>query len=280
MLSYRHHFHAGNFADVFKHAVLTLLLKALHAKDKPFCYFETHAGAGAYDLRGNEAQKNREFEDGIARVWQRSDVPAALADYVAGVRRINRERKELRFYPGSPRVARALLRPADRMVLCELHSSEVPLLRHEFSGDDQVTILPQDGYDALGKQLPPRERRGLVLIDPAYERKDEPDRVIAAVKLAHARWATGIFAVWYPLQDRASQARWQQRFRGTAIPKLLCAEICVQSLDVASRMNGTGMVIVNPPWKLKEQLDDVLPWLTTALTPDGGGGTRVEWLNP
>ena len=280
MLSYRHHYHAGNFADVFKHTVLTLLLRALGEKGKPFCYFETHAGAGAYDLRQAEAQKNREYAEGVLAIWQRDDVPEELSHYVAAVRAINRERKQLSFYPGSPRIARGLLRPHDRMLLCELHSSEVPLLRREFSGDEQVTILPQDGYAALRTQLPPRERRGLVLIDPAYERKDEPARVIEALQLAHARWATGMFAVWFPLHDRASQVRWRQRFRATDLPKLLCVEFNIQPLDVASRMNGTGMIIVNPPWRLKEQLEPVMSWLLTALAPAGGGSTHVEWLNP
>jgi 23S rRNA (adenine2030-N6)-methyltransferase len=278
MFSYRHAFHAGNHADVFKHLVLTLLVRELLNKDKPFFYLDTHSGAGRYDLDSELARKNREYQSGIGRLWTARDVPAEVADYLAAVRELNPDGAAPRHYPGSPRIVRRLLRPQDRMVLCELHPTEIRVLTDEFAGDRQVRVHPEDGYHSLKALLPPPERRGLVHLDPAYELKDERRRLLEAVKTGYARWATGIYAVWYPIQDRATADEFLRRLAKTGIRKLLVADFRVLNETDTPRLNGSGMVIVNPPWKLEEKLREVLPWLWKTLAPAGEGGWRVEWL--
>ncbi|HRZ53800.1 MAG TPA: 23S rRNA (adenine(2030)-N(6))-methyltransferase RlmJ [Candidatus Contendobacter sp.] len=277
MLSYRHAFHAGNFADVFKHVLLVQLLRALHRKDKPFCVLDTHAGAGRYDLDSPPAQKNREFAGGIGRLWTQAGLSPELADYVAQVRAVN-PGGPLQYYPGSPRLVRALLRPGDRLLLTELHPAEHVALKTEFAGDRQVAVHHQDGYAALKALLPPLERRGLVLLDPAYELKDEFDRLIEAVQVIHRRWATGIIAIWYPILDRAPSLRWQRNLQQLAIPAILCAELGLYPYDVPLGLHGAGMVILNPPWKLDETLGRLLPELLQLLGVGDHGQTRLEWL--
>jgi 23S rRNA (adenine2030-N6)-methyltransferase len=297
-MNYRHVFHAGNFADVFKHAVLALLLQSLAAKGKPFVYLETHAGSGRYDLESEAARKTGEARAGIGRLWpQRENFPE-LAEYFSAVAALNRT-NALRFYPGSPKLARTLLRAQDRMALFELMPEECARLRDEFARDDNVQVFCQDGYGGLKAQLPPRERRGLVLIDPPYEAATGPSLVrgprlspiaeaggeftqaFEALKLAHARWATGIFALWYPVKERAPAARLHRRLTASGIRKILCAELMLYPEDTAFRLNGSGMIVVNPPWKLDETLRDLLPRLLRALQ-DGEhtGRAGVSWLVP
>lgn len=279
MLSYRHAFHAGNFADAFKHALLIHILRALRRKDKPFCVLDTHAGAGRYDLDSPPAQRNREFADGIGRLWNQPGLSPELADYVAQVRALNPDGR-LRYYPGSPRIARALLRPDDRLMLTELHSTEYVALKAEFAGDRQVAIRHQDGYTALEALLPPPERRGLVLLDPAYELKNEFDRLIVAVQVIHGRWANGIIALWYPILDRAPSLRWQRILQKLGIPAMLCVELGLYPYDGPSGLHGCGMIVINPPWKLDEMLSQLLPELLHRLRPGDYGQTRLEWLVP
>jgi 23S rRNA (adenine2030-N6)-methyltransferase len=277
MLSYRHAFHAGNHADVFKHLILTLLVRALLNKDKPFFYLDTHAGAGRYNLKSDMARKNREYESGIARLWGEKDTPEAVQQYLAAVRTVNAGR-ELHWYPGSPRIVRHFVRPADRMVLCELHSSEVKVLSDEFAGERQVRVEHSNGYQGLKALLPPPERRGLVHIDPAFELKDERRRLLQAVQEGYRRWATGIFAIWYPIQDRHTTDDFLRRLERTGIRKILVAEMSILDPDESVRMTGSGMAIINPPWHLDEQLNGLLPWLWDKLTVEGQGRYRVEWL--
>lgn len=279
MLSYRHAYHAGNFADVLKHAVLSLLLLALRGKDKPFRYLETHAGAGRYDLRNKLALKNAEFRSGITRLWERRDLPELLQSYMAGVRSAN-QADELRWYPGSPLFARRLLRPQDRMVLCELHSTDIVLLRNLFTRDPQVTVYQRDGYDALKALLPPLERRGLVLCDPAFELKNEHTRLLDALKVAHAKWPTGIFALWHPLQQRAVTERFYRQLERAGIPRILLVELCVLPDTAPRQLSGSGMILVNPPWRIDDELKELLPWLLAALSPEGTGRWRMAWLTP
>lgn len=279
MLSYRHAFHAGNFADVFKHVLLIQLLRALHRKDKPFGVLDVHAGAGRYDLHSPPAQKNREFAGGIGQLWTQSGLSPQLADYVTQVRAFNPD-GPLRVYPGSPRLARALLRPGDRLLLTELHPTEHAALKAEFAGDRQVAVHHTDGYTALKALLPPRERRGLVLLDPAYELKDEFDRLLTAIQMIHRRWATGIIAVWYPILDRAPSLRWQQALQKLAIPAMLCAELGLSPYDAPPGLHGTGMILINPPWQLDETLNRLLPELLHRLRGGDHGQTRLEWLTP
>ena len=273
MLSYRHAFHAGNHADVFKHLVLSLIVQALGQKDKPFLFLDTHAGAGRYRLEGEMAQKNREFDSGIGRLWPGTSAPAAIADYLAAVRTTN-PGQALRWYPGSPRIVRHFLREQDRMVLCERHPQEGRLLQQEFEGDRQVRVETADGYQALKAQLPPRERRGLVHIDPSYELKTERQAVLEAIREAHRRWATGIYAIWYPIQDRATADDFLRRVRRLGIPDVLVAELWVMP-EQAFRLTGSGMIVINPPWKLEEGLRSVLPWLCERLSQHGQGGWKL-----
>jgi 23S rRNA (adenine2030-N6)-methyltransferase len=279
MLSYRHAFHAGNFADVFKHVLLVQLIRALHRKDKPFCVLDTHAGAGRYDLDSTPAQKNREFAGGIGRLWDQPGLGPELADYVERVGALNPDGR-LRDYPGSPRIARALLRPNDRLMLTDLHPAEHAALKAEFAGDRQVVVHHQDGYAALKALLPPPERRGLVLLDPAYELKDEFDRLIEAVQVIHRRWAGGIIAAWYPILDRAPSLRWQRTLQKLAIPAMLCAELGLYPYDAPLGLHGNGMIIINPPWTLDETLGRLLPELLQRLRVGDYGQTRLEWLTP
>jgi len=278
-MNYRHAFHAGNFADVFKHAVLAAALKALHKKDAPLCYLDTHAGVGRYDLKHEAAQKTGEYQQGIARLWNDAASPEPLSEYLAAVRAVNRG-STLRFYPGSPRIARHFLRPQDRMVLLEKHPEEAARLMHEFAGDRQVMVHAQGGYQGLRAHLPPRERRGLVLIDPPYEAADEFERVIAGLESAHERWASGIYAVWYPIKDRPAIERFHGRLRASGMQKILAAEFLLFPEDTAFRMNGCGMVLINPPWRLEESLRALLPQLHARLTQGPGGRWSVFWLVP
>jgi 23S rRNA (adenine2030-N6)-methyltransferase len=279
MLSYRHAFHAGNFADVFKHVLLVQLIRALQRKDKPFCALDTHAGAGRYDLDSPPARKNREFAAGIGRLWDQPGLSPELADYVERVRALNPDGR-LRDYPGSPRLARALLRPGDRLILSDFHPTEYAALKAEFANDRQVAVHHADGYAALKALLPPPERRGLVFIDPAFELKDEFDRLIEAVQVIHRRWAGGVIALWYPILDRAPSLRWQRTLQKLAIPAMLCAELGLYPYDAPLGLHGNGMIIINPPWTLDETLGRLLPELLQRLRIGDYGQTRLEWLTP
>lgn len=273
MLSYRHAFHAGNHADVFKHLVLTLLIRTLLQKEKPFLYLETHAGAGHYSLRSTMAQKNREYETGIGRIWNDVHPHDMAEDYLRSVRVVN-PGKSLHYYPGSPKIVRSLLRPCDRMVLCEWHSTEVEYLFSEFRKDRQVRIEHCDGYHAIKAYLPPLQRRGLVHIDPSFELKDERRRLLEAIKEGYRRWPTGIFAIWYPIQDKGTANHFLRSFQRLNIPKILLVELMVLP-DVPFRLNGSGLIIINPPWQVEEKLRKVLPWLWEKLAISKQGEWRL-----
>ncbi len=286
MLSYRHAFHAGNFADVHKHSVLSLLLLALRKKAAPFCCIDTHAGAGRYDLNSAEAQKNREYSNGISRLWGRNDVPPAFDSYLTAVRALNEKTAPMadglaapRYYPGSPRIVRHHLRPQDRLILTELHSTDVVNLRNEFKGDPQVAVHHLDGYQGLKAFLPPKEKRGLVLIDPAFELHDEVERAVHGLHAAWQRWPQGIYAFWYPITHCTFAQDIHQRAIKLGIDKMLIAEIYLRPPQSARRLNGSGMLIVNPPWQIDVSLNEVCQWLAVALADDGGQA-RVEWLTP
>lgn len=277
MLSYRHDYHAGNHADVLKHAVLSLLLVALRRKDTAFFYLETHAGPGRYDLFSAAAQKTAEWQNGIGRLFSTAACPPGLSAYLEIVRACNPQ-FSLREYPGSPRLARYLLRAQDRMLLCELHGSDYPRLREEFRGDRQVGVHHRDGYEALQAFLPPREKRGLVLIDPAYEVKDEYRQVVAALIQAHARWPGGLYALWYPLLGSGYHKPMLDELKNSGIRRQLCVELGIEAEDGPIGMHGSGLLIINPPWKLDEQLQNLLPWLQQMLAKEGTGRWSVEWL--
>ena len=279
MLSYRHLFHAGNFADVFKHALLARLLLALGGKEKPYCYLDTHAGTGRYDLAHEWAWKTREFENGIGRLWDRKDIPAALAPYMAAVRSEN-PRGRLRFYPGSPLIALKLRRPGDRIVLVELNRKDCAELEAVVARERHVAVHLMDGYQALKAFLPPAERRGLVLLDSSFDRSGEFARITRALKDAHRRWATGMFAVWYPLMAPAVMRGFERGLGQSGIGKILRLEMRVRAPGVDTPIPGCGMLVVNPPWKFETEARPLLDWLRQALVPDGAGSVRVDWLTP
>ncbi len=279
MLAYRHLFHAGNFADVFKHALLARLLVALGRKDKPFCYLDTHAGIGRYDLSHPWAQKLAEWREGIGKLWERRDVPGALASYLDAVRAEN-PGGSLRFYPGSPRIARRLLRPGDRMVLTELNQKDCAELKALFAGDRQVNVQHLDGYQGLKAFLPPQERRGLVLVDSSFDRAGEFDRLAAALVLAHKRWATGMFAFWYPLMDAPAMRKFERDVAATGIRNILKLELSVHPESWSASLRGSGMLVVNPPWGFEDEAAPMLDWLWRTLAPEGQGGCGVNWLVP
>ena len=279
-MNYRHAFHAGNFADVLKHAVLVALLEALTRKPAPLAYIDTHAGAGRYDLGGAEAQKTLEYAAGVGRVLEATRMPPVLHAYANLVRSLNaRHDGALSEYPGSPLLASLLLRPDDRLVLCEVQDAEAAALRLEFAGDRRVAVHQRDGYAALKAMLPPRERRGLVLVDPPYEAQEgEFDAIAGALEDAFRRFAHGVYAVWYPIKLRQQLAPFHRWLRGCGMPKVLVAELLLHPDNSALRLNGCGMAIINTPWQLDETLGELLPALQALLANGRFGAQRLEWL--
>ena len=276
MLAYRHLFHAGGYADVFKHALLTGLLLSIRSKDKPYFYLDTHAGIGRYDLKHPWAEKNREYEHGIALLLKQKDFPPSLTDYVKLVRAEN-PAGDLHFYPGSPRIARKWLKPGDRMVLTELNRDDCAAATKLFAGDRQVHVHCMDAYHGLKAFLPPPERRGLVLIDSSFDRAREFARLAAALQDAHERWATGTYAIWYPMMGAGVIRGFERAIEQTGIRKVLQFELSILPED-ASTMPGSGMIIVNPPWKFDTEMRTLLRWLWSVLNVKSAGGVKVNWL--
>jgi 23S rRNA (adenine2030-N6)-methyltransferase len=276
MLAYRHLFHAGNFADVFKHALLARLLTALNAKEAPYCYLDTHAGTGRYDLRHPWAQKAREYENGIARIWARRDIPDALEPYLSVVRKENPD-GSLRFYPGSPLLARRIARAGDSVVLSELNKTDFEELTALFSRERRTAVHLLDGYQALKAFLPPQERRGLILLDSSFDRAREFSRIARALKQAHARWPTGMYAAWYPLMEAPAMRGFARDMTTTGVRKILRLELDIGSVG-AGTISGCGLLVINPPWRFDAEARALLDWLWRALSPAGGGSIRVDWL--
>ncbi len=283
-MNYRHHFHAGNAADVLKHLVLTAILRHLGRKPAGFCYLETHAGRGLYDLASDAAQRSGEHLEGIGRLWDVPGLPPEAADYVDQVRAANPAGDgppRLRYYPGSPSIAHHLLRPQDRMILCELHPEEHRALRRELGGDRRVAIHRMDGYQAIRAFLPPKERRGLCLIDPPYERPDELDAALAAIREANERFPGGIIAAWYPIKAAAPVRAFQAALISARVPRVLAVELSPYPDDRADRLSGSGMLLVNPPDQLDVGLRRTLPALVPRLDFHESGAPgrwRVDWL--
>ena len=279
MLAYRHLFHAGNFADVFKHALLAQLVLGLAKKDKPFFCLDTHAGIGRYDLSHEWARKNAEYKDGIARVWGRGDAPPEMSPYLDAVRAENADGK-LNFYPGSPRIMRRLMRASDRLALTELNKKDCETLAKLFAGDRQVEVRLLDGYQALKAFLPPPERRGLVFVDSSFDRAQEFKRLTDGFIEGHRKFATGVYALWYPLMDAIAMQGFERRVAATGVRKILQLELAVRNLGVAGSVRGCGMLVVNPPFGFEAVARKILAWLWPLLAQDGEGGERVRWLAP
>lgn len=263
-MNYRHIYHAGNFADIFKHSLLTLLIQNLLLKEKPFCYLDTHAGIGLYDLQSVAAQKTREYESGIVRLLRGKNHPKTLNIYFDIVKKLN----SFHIYPGSPYIVRQLVRACDRLILLELHKEDIIILKQQFFNDKQVAVHYYDGYHGLKAFLPPKERRGLVLIDPPFENRDEFERIISSLKIGLSRWPTGIYAIWYPIKDRLAINKFKHDLRTLNTKSILINEIIVSKENNLSNLFiGCGMVIINPPWQIAIKINEVITWLQGILSP-------------
>ena len=280
MLSYRHSFHAGNHADVLKHIVLMLILENLKLKDKGFYYLDTHAGVGRYQLSSDEAGKTGEYKEGIGRLWERTDLPEEISRYVDLIKHLNFGAKTLRYYAGSPLIAAQLLRPQDRALLTELHPRDFPLLRNNFKEFKNISVKCDNGFQQLKATLPPKERRGLVLIDPPYELKEDYDLVVKAAEEGYKRFATGTYAIWYPVVLRQQTKRIFKGLQASGIRKILKIELAVRPDSDQRGMTASGMAVINPPWTLENQMKAMLPYLVKTLVPEGTGSWTVEWITP
>lgn len=275
-MNYRHAFHAGNHADVLKHLTLARLITLLSRKEAPFAYLDSHAGVGLYDLAGDQASRTGEWREGIERLWQATDAPALVADYLGVVQALNPD-GELRYYPGSPELARRLSRPQDRLLLNEKHPQDGELLKENMAGDRRVAVHRGEGWHIPRALLPVPEKRALLLIDPPFEQADELERCVQALKEAIGRMRQTVVAIWYPIKDLRQLKRFYQGLEKSGAPKLLRAELYVHPADEAQRLNGSGLAIANPPWGLEDELRQLLPWLAGRLA-QSQGGWRLDWL--
>ncbi|MBI1202150.1 MAG: 23S rRNA (adenine(2030)-N(6))-methyltransferase RlmJ [Rhodopseudomonas sp.] len=284
-MNYRHAFHAGSFADVFKHAVLCRILAYLREKPTGFRVVDTHAGTGLYDLTSAEAKRGGEWRDGIAKLvteHEAGHVPettvALLQPFLDAVGALN-ERGKLKVYPGSPAFARAWLRPQDRLVACELESLAYTALKRNLRGDARIKTLEIDGWTGLLAQVPPPERRGLVLVDPPFEEDADFHRLSHMLGLAYRKWATGIYALWYPIKGRGEADALAKRLTKLGIAKILRAELIVSPVRDQTRLNGSGLILVNPPWTLHDELQELLPALVTLFERQPRAGSyKLDWL--
>jgi 23S rRNA (adenine2030-N6)-methyltransferase len=277
MLSYRHGFHAGNFADVLKHTVLVHMLEYMAQKDKPLRIIDTHAGAGVYKLNGPQAQKNREFDTGISQLWTNTQQPAAIARFVEQVRTVNGG-GALQLYPGSPLLAQTLMRPIDRLFLHELHPADFQFLRDCMRDDKRVRVENEDGFASLQALLPPPDRRALVLIDPSYEVKSDYQHLIKQLVQAHKRFSTGTYAIWYPVVLRQRIDEMELALKKSGIKNIQLMEFGVRPDSFEHGMTSSGMIVINPPWTLWGAMEETLPWLVDTLTENGNGFYRLEQL--
>jgi 23S rRNA (adenine2030-N6)-methyltransferase len=290
MLAYRHAFHAGNHADVLKHTVLALVLRYMNQKDKPYRLVDTHAGAGGYSLEGRYAQKKGEYEEGIGRLWamdfdQRQAMPAPVADYLELVRQFNpggdqpagKVAVPLEQYPGSPAIARSLLRPQDQMRLFELHPTDFRILESYMAEQRGAEVKQLDGFDSLKGQVPPSSRRAVVLMDPSYEGHKDYGRVVTSLRAALERFAEGVYMVWYPQVQKLEAAQLPKRLEALAPKGWLHARLTVQQPDSQGfGLAGSGMFILNPPYTLHDEMLTVLPYLTEVLGQYEGANYLLE----
>lgn len=278
-MNYRHLYHAGNFADVFKHALMARALDYLARKDAPLFYLDTHAGGGEHDLTSAEARRTGEWRDGVGRLLDAS-LPAAMNDLVApymkAARLMDTEARET--YRGSPLLAQALTRARDRLILCELHEHDARTLKRAIGRDRRVKILNMDGYVALNAFVPPPERRGLVLVDPPFEATDEFPRLADGLAKAWAKWRTGVYMAWYPRKDLAAVGAFKRALVAAGPRKVLCLELDVAAPAPDAPLAGSGLIVINPPHVLESEARALLPFLATLLARGPGGGWRVDWV--
>jgi 23S rRNA (adenine2030-N6)-methyltransferase len=276
-VNYRHEFHAGNFADVHKHVVLLALLERLQRKPKPLLYLDTHAGRGWYDLTSPDATRGNEWTNGVARLKGFAPVAEDLRRYVTALGASGSGAKR---YPGSPVLAVQGMREGDRSVLVEQQIAEAHALEQSVRGRRGVSVICGDGYAALGSHLPPRENRGLVLIDPPYESENEYRQVAAAFQRALQRWPNGTIALWYPIKAGSDAQRLRTTLRDSGLRKLLMLELSVKPADSPLGLNGSGMIVANPPWQFDREIEAAQDELQPILAAGAGGNARVEWLVP
>jgi|UniRef100_UPI00404A0CF0 23S rRNA (adenine2030-N6)-methyltransferase len=287
-MNYRHHFHAGNFADVIKHALLLRLVAAMQRKPKGFLYLDTHAGRGSYDLsladQGDTLVRKPEWPQGIGRLWSESDLPELLADYVSAVRTYDQRQGNLttepRFYPGSPLLAGEVMRPQDRMVLCERHPDEAAALQIAVGRLDRCSVQVMDGYVALRAMLPALERRALVLIDPPFEAEHEFADIVRAVQEGLARSPDAVIAIWYPMTKRARVDAFADQLCRLKLPPTAVAELMVAGEESTLKMQGCGMVLINPPWRFETEAEPAMKVLGQLLAQESGASGRYWWLVP
>ena len=269
-MNYRHAYHAGNFADCVKHALLLWLLGAMQRKEKPFLALDTHAGIGRYDLSGEEALKTGEWQNGIARLLD--DTPPELEPFVSLVQRVG-------LYPGSPALTQAVLRPFDRLVCCELHPADFAVLRRTMGRDKHVAVHHRDGYEALGAFLPPPERRALVLIDPPYEDTDEFAALLAGLQTGMTKFAGGVFVAWYPIKHRAPVRAFHDALRTSGLRDIVAAEFLLREPLDAARLNGCGLLVINPPYRFEAEALPILDALLSRLgTGEPGASVAIHRL--
>ncbi len=273
-MNYRHAYHAGNHADVLKHWVLTRCIALLQKKPAPVAYVDTHAGIGLYDLQGEEAVKTGEWQDGIARLW--SSPHPLLAEYLQAVRELNTD-DELRYYPGSPEFARCLTRSQDHLYLNEKHPEDGQLLKENMRIDRRVSVHIGEGWYVPRALLPTAEKRLLMLIDPPFEEGNELQRCAQALDETLARMRQAIVCIWYPIKDIGQLRSFYSTLQRSAAPTLLRIELYVNKPDNSTRLNGSGLIICNPPWGLEQELKQLLPWLAETLQQDQVGW-RLDWL--
>tara|TARA_Y100001973_G_scaffold14505_1_gene20847 strand:+ start:4479 stop:5336 length:858 start_codon:yes stop_codon:yes gene_type:complete len=282
-MNYRHSYHAGNFADVMKHALQWACLSYLQQKDKPFWLLDTHAGIGMYDLLGEQASKTGEWQAGIAKVLAAPNPPDELAGYLAAVRQLNPD-QALRWYPGSPYLAALQLRAQDALTLCELHPADAQELSENVANDfpHNGTIhveAGRNGYAALKALTPPPIKRGMVLIDPPFEQRDEFAQVVQALHEGTKRWANGSYVVWYPIKDPVAVSEFQQRVADlNTVSKVYCTDMLVRTAQDPSKMNGCGMLFVNPPYGVVQQMATIMDFITPLLAQDQGAEWQGSWL--
>lgn len=281
-MNYRHAYHAGNFADVVKHMLLTRIIEYIKRKPGAFRVIDTHAGTGLYDLSSEEAQKTGEWRDGIGRLLDAAlpDAAASLAaPYLDAVRAFN-VGHPFRYYPGSPVLTKQLLRGADRLTAIELHPDDCFALRTRFAGDWQVRVIELDGWLAMGSQVPPKEKRGLVIVDPPFEKEGEFRRIVDGLQKAHRRWPGGTYALWYPIKDHNAVTAMREMLKQTGIPKIMDVVFELRQPSAEPRFDGTGMIVVNPPYVLEDELKVLLPALRDVLAEDRSALAETVWLTP
>jgi 23S rRNA (adenine2030-N6)-methyltransferase len=280
-LNYRHAFHAGNFADVMKHALLVRILVHLRRKETPFRVVDTHAGIGFYDLEADEAARTGEWRGGVARIEEpfAPDVEDLLQPYRAVLAEV-RARRGASVYPGSPAIIREMLRREDRAIFLEMHPEDGELLSERFNEVQNTKVMRLDGWVGLYGLIPPKERRGLVLIDPPYEEPDELARAVPRLARAVEKWPTGIFAFWYPIKDRRETDGFAAALRKSIGREALRLELLVDDPADRTRLNGSGLLVINPPWTLAADAEAMLPAMAERLARGGYGAYLCERLTP